>query len=424
MAFDPAFVEHARQQWNVPALELAVVGDGEVLFADAFGAASGQTLFHHGSVAKSFTSTLVASLVADGLLGWDDRVGARLAGFGLADPAACDRVTVRDFLAHRSGLAQHDFAWMAHPADRRVDLLGRMRRLGPGLEFRQGFLYCNFGYLTVGEVIGAVTGSSWDEQLVARVLEPAGMTRTMTSIDAAAADPDQATPHSARLEPIEYRSTDGIAAAGAVISCATDMAGWVQFSLDPPFPVEETRTVQVGMGANVSPVPDLLRIHGYGMGWVSGTYRGEEWVWHSGGIDGFWSHVALLPARRSGVAVSANVTATRLSWEVMLAVCDWLLGVPPSIPEPPPAPDLIAPLVPGRPMEPATYHDPGYGTLVVAEQAVDLDACHFHAVHDHDDTWRLVYPAFPELPLSITFEGDIASIPFEPATGAICFTRA
>src|SRR5205823_12569327 len=85
------------------------------------------TLFHHGSTGKAFTGVLTGTLVDAGLLEWDRPVRDYLPDFRLHDEAAGARITVTDLLSHRSGLARHEWAWLANPSLSRADLVHRLR---------------------------------------------------------------------------------------------------------------------------------------------------------------------------------------------------------------------------------------------------------------------------------------------------------
>jgi hypothetical protein len=70
------------------------------------------TIFQLASVSKPITSTIVAALVGDGRLGWDDLVSKYVPNFalrspGLPSPGPEQTVTVADMLAHCSGLPDH-----------------------------------------------------------------------------------------------------------------------------------------------------------------------------------------------------------------------------------------------------------------------------------------------------------------------------
>ncbi len=106
------YVSRSLAQWRVPGVAIAVVRGDSVVLVRGYGykeagrkdPVTARTMFEIGSTTKAFSSALVAMLVDEGQLGWDDRVTDRLPGFELKDPLATRQVTLRDLLSHRTGL--------------------------------------------------------------------------------------------------------------------------------------------------------------------------------------------------------------------------------------------------------------------------------------------------------------------------------
>jgi CubicO group peptidase (beta-lactamase class C family) len=105
-------VAEAMDEWKVPGLAIAVVQDGEVALAGAYGMrdveaglnVTTDTQFQIASVTKSFTATGRALLVDEGRLDWKKPVREYIPEFRLHDDVASARVTVRDLLCHHSGM--------------------------------------------------------------------------------------------------------------------------------------------------------------------------------------------------------------------------------------------------------------------------------------------------------------------------------
>ncbi|GAA2557114.1 serine hydrolase domain-containing protein [Winogradskya consettensis] len=148
--------------------------------------------FWAGSVAKPFTATVVLQLVAEEKLGLDSPVAQHLPGLGLDE-----RITVRMLLQHTSGLfnytgeyyADGTFApgipatgkeWVdtrlrTYDAQELVELaLAKPARFEPGADWS----YSNTNYTLATLLIGAVTGSSYGEQLHHRILRPLALRDT------------------------------------------------------------------------------------------------------------------------------------------------------------------------------------------------------------------------------------------------------
>jgi CubicO group peptidase (beta-lactamase class C family) len=455
------------ERWQVPALELTVIQDGETLLADGIGLrdveqnlpAGPTTLFHHGSTGKAFTGVLAGTLVDAGLLEWDRPVREYLPDFRLHDAALGDRVTLTDLLSHRSGMVRHEPVWLANPSLDRAELVHRLRYLESPLDLRTTFSYSNLAYVTAGQVIAAVTDSTWEAQMRQRVLDPLGMERTVTSVDEARAR-EHAQPYgilprgrSSRggRRAIPWRRSDQIAPAGQMISCAVDMARWLRLQLGDG-EVDGRRIISAETLAATkhistpidAPGPDPdIHFYGYGFGWLLGTYRGRRLVWHNGGIDGFKTDIALLPDDGIAVAVSCNVLDTNMPFAFAFHVLDMLLGEE----QKPWSENLLAAqrqaprepkpaVVPGtRPAHPladyaGTYQHPGYGTVQVEVRgrglSIRLGEVDLTSRYRHFETWTVSYPPLDEswpLTFITDAEGQVSAveIPLEPLTKPIRF---
>ncbi len=184
MRFDHARWEarfdELRADHHVPGATLAVLAEGEihelasgVLHRGTGVAATPDSVFQSGSIAKIYTATLVMQLVDAGLLELDTAVSDVLPESGIT-------ATVRQLLSHTSGLAA-DFTLDTGRGD---DCLARYADacVGVGLDCPPGVLasYCSTGYNLLGRVVEVLTGQTWDDALQDRLLTPLGLSHSMT----------------------------------------------------------------------------------------------------------------------------------------------------------------------------------------------------------------------------------------------------
>lgn len=353
-ALDTSKIDVLMQQalvtWQAPGASVAIVRGDEVVYLKGFGVrelgrdelVTPDTLFAVGSTTKAMTTTALAILVDEGKIAWDDPVRKHLEFFRLSDPLADQNVTLRDLVTHRTGVSRHDMLWYGSPWGRE-EIIRRIGRVKPEHSFRSTWSYQNLMYLTAGQVIGAASGSSWEEFLQKRIFDPLGMTGANFSTTVAEKAPDHATPHRKKEEKIEvipWRNLDNIAPAGSVNAGARDMSKWVRFQLgDGTFEgkrllaaerLAETHTPQMvmrleGQGKAVEPETTMMS---YGLGWVIQDYRGQIVISHGGGIDGFRARVALVPQAKLGLVILSNRGGTMLPEAVSNSLIDLLLGLP------------------------------------------------------------------------------------------------
>lgn len=344
-----AYVTKAMADWKVPGIGLAIVRNDSVLYAKGYGvrkvdattSVDDRTLFEIGSSSKSFTATLVAMLVTDGKMRWDERISTYLPGFRLQDPVASAELTLRDALSHRSGLSRGDLSWMAAGISR-DEALRRVQYLKPAWPFRSRWGYQNTMYLAAGQAAAKAAGSTWDSLISHRIFGPLGMTASIPVLREPSKVANLATPHFVSTDTVRtkaHMNIDDMAPAGSIVSNARDMAQYVRLHLgDGQFeskrlvgriPLRDTHTPQMLIGGGGGGGNDsLTRFNAYGMGWFVMDYR-RALVWqHGGNTDGMTTAMGLLPEYKFGVVVLSNMHGSPLPAILMRYLFDRQLGAP------------------------------------------------------------------------------------------------
>ena len=311
-----AIRQHAaatRDALGTPGAVVVVVDHERPLLVEAFGhrdvaAAAPLTIdtrFLLASATKAFTATALGVLVDEETLAWDRPVADDLPRFRLADDHATLHVSLRDLLAHRSGLATHPFVFYRSTASR-SSVVESLRHLEMGSGLRERFQYSNLGYLVAGEVGARAVEGRWEDLLRTRLLEPLGMTGSGFASDPRN-DRDAVAHRSGDegTEVIDWPEVRLISAAGGVVTTARDLVPWLRLQLsdgaldgrrildaDTLAEIQAPQAVLYGRRLPDTPeIPFVL----YGLGWNVGVYRGHRLLWHAGAVDGFASMVAVLP---------------------------------------------------------------------------------------------------------------------------------
>ena len=303
------FVLEQLAAWEVPGCAVAVVHDGHVVLAAGWGQrdletklpVTSNTLFAIGSTTKAFTAATVGALVEDGLLEWERPLRDYVPEIRLNDPVVTDRLTVIDLLSHRSGLPRHEMVWLGHPGRSRAEVVRRLRFLPLSKDLRQEFQYCNLGYLAAGYAVEMLSGTPWEDYLRTRLLAPLGMSRSNLSAGDMTADPDHATAYERRqgvVVPVPQRPVTALAPAGAVNSCAADMARWLMAQLGggqvdgravmSPGTVARQHAPHIVLPEDRT-FPASTR-HAYGLGWLVGRYRDHRLLEHGGNLERHGRH--------------------------------------------------------------------------------------------------------------------------------------
>jgi CubicO group peptidase (beta-lactamase class C family) len=350
-----AFATYARESFDtyeVPGAAIAIVKDGELVFARGFGVRTlggptpvdADTLFAIASMTKAFGAAVLATLVDEGKLSWDDRVIDQLPDFRVYDPYATRELTVRDLLSHRSGNASQagDLLWLRSTFTRE-EIVHRIRFIEPAYGFRARYGYQNVMFIAAGELAEAVSGESWDELVAKRIFEPLGMTRTNTTIRMRDDGGNWATPHvpkNGEILVIDFENVDNLGAAGAINSSANDLSRWLLLqlgrgTLGDVRVFSEEQSEQMWTPHTVlsvgNPSPSLASreplFAAYGLGWRLRDYRDRKIVYHSGGLAGMTSLTTLVPEDNLGIVVLTN-SETSAQTAVTYWALDRYFGAP------------------------------------------------------------------------------------------------
>lgn len=340
-------VASALEEFEVPGVAIAIVADGELVYAKGHGLRdiagslpmTSDTLMPIGSATKAFTTFAIGTLVDEGKVGWDEPVLRYLPFFRLNDPDLTARMIVRDLVTHRSGFPRHDLVWYNNEDLNRRELVERLEHLEPSAPIRARFQYNNLMYLTAGHLIEELTGKRWEDAVRDRILTPLGMTRTNFQDAVSVRDPDHAKPYRERedkLEEVPFREVGEMGPAGSINSSANEMTRWIRMLLAggswdgtqiiQPTTWRELRTPQVAI-ANLPQDPEFSPST-YAHGWFVDSYRGHLRTHHGGNIDGFSALVTLFPNDGVGMVALANANGSPVPGLMTLHAADLMFELP------------------------------------------------------------------------------------------------
>ncbi len=310
-----------RHRADLPAVTLAVDAPGRPLFAAAAGTAEGgggapvtvTAQFRAASITKLFVATVLLRLVEEGRLTLDDPLARHVPGY----PGA-ERITIRHLLTHTSGVPDYGLTAgfgrrLLADRERRWhtdEILALVAGTRPDFPPGAGYRYSNTGYLLLGKVIDAVTGSTWAAEVRRRIIVPLGLRHTFVA--GAEPVPGGVLPgyfdadNDGDRENVEtggpwpaLETTEG--PAGAIVSTAPDFAtfGSALFRGRLVSPASVRQMVSEG--------PHHPRNSNYGLGVEISRpdYRTVLWG-HGGFVPGFRSVLWYAPQHDVTVAVLAN----------------------------------------------------------------------------------------------------------------------
>jgi CubicO group peptidase (beta-lactamase class C family) len=297
---------------RVPSVSAAVFRDGQVVWELAIGTAdighmvpaTPQHAYRIGSITKTFTAVGVMQLRDAGRLDLDAPVASVVEQM---PPGP----TIRQALSHLSGLQREPPGnmWETMIPPTRSELLAGLaeaeRVAAPGTLFH----YSNLVFAIMGEVVARAGGSTYEDYLRERVLDPLGLARTRMRPEDPAAVGYYVDPFSddVHLEP-DPPVTETTGAAGWLWSTTGDLARFGDFVCTGREGVLSRDTMD-----EMARVETMVDGDRWTLGWGLGLElyrRGDRvLVGHGGAMPGFLACVAVHRAERTGAAVLMNTSA-------------------------------------------------------------------------------------------------------------------
>ncbi|MCL2564691.1 MAG: serine hydrolase [Defluviitaleaceae bacterium] len=349
------YITEKMDEFCVPSISIAVVYGEEVVYNKCFGykdlekqlPPDENTVYAIASLSKAMTAACAGILVDEGKLSWDEPVITYLPEFRMYDEFATKSVTLRDMLSHNTGLPRHDMSWYGDGSLSTKDIVERIAYLKPNKSPRSLYEYNNFMFAAAGYVIERVSGQSWGDFIKERIFMPLGMDQSTTVIEGLSGASNKALPYKGGTVFTEgksvpeavlkdYLNFDGMAACGTVNSTIKDMAKWASMNLmkgeyKGKRVISEKNLNEIHTPHTVKRGDELIPeipVLCYGLGWNTRVYRGRFNLAHAGGIDGFSTHLSLLPNENIGIVILTNRSGTAAHFAVANTIKDHILGLP------------------------------------------------------------------------------------------------
>lgn len=341
-------VEKIISDWQVPGCAVGIIKSGKLIYAKGFGyrdlenklPVTPKTLFPIASNSKLFTSTAIGMVVNDNKLEYDKPIKSIVPEIEFKNQNLNSNITLRDMLCHRTGISGNDAIWYGSNFSR-SEVFARIKYLEPVAELRDGFVYSNFMYIAVGEIIKIKTGKTWEEYLTENIFKPLSMFSTVFSIEEIEKTSDFAKPY--KTDFIQktkktigyYRQTQASRPANGINSNVIDLSHWVicqlskgkynNFEVIPSSVIQETMK-PLNISSNSIRDKELSYVL-YGMGRTMTTYKNHFMTEHGGAINGFRSQITLFPDDSLGIIILTNSADHKIANYLQLEIADVFLGL-------------------------------------------------------------------------------------------------
>jgi len=308
------------QETKVPALACAVIVDGEIA---ALGAAGIRRLgspeevtiedkWHLGSCTKTWTATLAALLVDEGVIRWDSTVSEVLKGIRIHE--GFRQATLFQFVSNTGGTPKEvpqriwAAAWQAKgPSPRqRLSFVGAMLAEEPRYVPGEGYEYSNTGFAVAGTMLEKAAGKPYEQLMQERIFKPLELQGAGFHAPASRGKVDQPYGHNDKgpVAPIPAGDNPpAIASAGGIHCRIEDWAKFVQVHMGSSKNLVLTDEQQHFFRTPVSPVEN------YAPGWfiLRRSWARGPVLNHLGSNTMWYSAVWLAPEERFAVLVVTNL---------------------------------------------------------------------------------------------------------------------
>jgi serine beta-lactamase-like protein LACTB, mitochondrial len=319
---------------SVPGVSAAVVLDGELVWSEGFGMAdlenfvpaSSSTLFRLGSISKPITATAVLQLSERGKLDLDAEVQKYCPAF----PKKEWPITSRELLGHLGGIRHYNPGGNGDIPDDSAKHFASMEEslqifasdplvAKPGTKFH----YSTYGYTVLGCALEGAASEKYVDYVKENVFEPAGMEETQADNFFAV------IPHRSRWY---HKDKSGVVQNAGVLDSSYKIPGGGLISS-----ADDMARFEIAIMANKLLKPATREVmwtpqkaadgsqNGYVLGWGTQKKYGLALVEHTGAQQGTSTSIILVPERRAGIVVLANmdnVDSAELSAAILKIVLD------------------------------------------------------------------------------------------------------
>ena len=285
-------------------------------------------LVHLGSNTKAMTSTMLATLVADGTFtgGWRTTIADVFPELVGEIHAGYHAVTLRQLVTMAGGISRNARTWWAHGGPDAVET--RYRILKENLAFapagRAGeYLYSNLSYMIAGAMAERVTGKSWETLMDERLFTPLGMTAAGFGAPGPPNRVEQPWGHTRDSRgawiPNQRDSAPALGPAGTIHLSVVDWAKFISLWFQGTDPKILDRA---HLNELATPGPGQYAAGWYvgNSGWAGGVALGH------GGSNTYWRTLLRIAPRRNVAYLAAANSADDETHMLLDSIVERLIG--------------------------------------------------------------------------------------------------
>jgi serine-type D-Ala-D-Ala carboxypeptidase/endopeptidase len=277
------------------------------------------TIFDTASITKTFTTTLLAYMVKQGLVNLDDPIERYLPATVNVPTYNGHKITLESLATHTSGLPDFPAAWIRNHTYTTQQVYNFLSNTPLQSEPGTKANYSDFGMGLLGHILSIRADVPYTQLVQDRILNVLGMDSTGIAMNSTAITLSDALKsrlakgHIGGKEANLEFIPEAIQGAGALHSTANDLLKYLAANMNLIHTsindiIQETHLIR----HEYPQAPSLhfdsannksLSASYVGLGWFIDTDLGTEVITHSGGIDGYSSLIGFNPTKQEGVVL-------------------------------------------------------------------------------------------------------------------------
>ena len=279
---------------------------------------NGNTIFDTASITKTFTTTLLADMVKQGLVNLDDPIEMYLPTNVKIPTYNGHEITLEDLATHTSGLSDFPIGWIRNHTYGTQQVYNFLSNATLQSEPGAKANYSDFGMGLLGHILSIRANVPYAQLVKDKILSVLGMDSTGIAMNSTAImlsdtlESRLAKGHIGGKEVNLEFIPEAIQPAGALHSTANDLLkylaanlGLIHTSINDI--LQETHLIRHAYPQELDPFPfpsnNSLSASYIGLGWFIETNLGTEVIRHDGGIDGYRTLIGFNPTKQEGVVI-------------------------------------------------------------------------------------------------------------------------
>jgi CubicO group peptidase (beta-lactamase class C family) len=324
-----AIAEGVLKKEGAPSVSVAVVKNGKIIYAHAYGnaqlkpdlKAQSDMRYAIGSISKQFAAASILILEQKGKISLDDKVSKWFSKLTKAK-----EITVRELLSHTSGYQDYwpqDYVPLPmRKSIKSIQIIHKWAEKPLGFASGTKWRYSNTNYVVIAKIVEKISGEPLFTFLKKHIFGPLNMTSPVNY------DQDQMTDHDAKgymrfgigpLRPAIHTGTGWVFGAGELAMTPRDLAKWdisiINEGLLKPKSYKQFETevmLKNGIGS------------GYALGLFVGMFDGHRMLKHSGEVSGYTAYNMVFPDDGDAVVALANQDANAVASTVAAKIAHFL----------------------------------------------------------------------------------------------------